>query len=47
MFSLGDYQITFVTLNRFRPLSKPSRVVKRLLFLTNITKLDGTPSKIK
>ena len=38
---------TFVTLNRFCPLRKPLRVVNHLLFLTDKTKLDGAPSKIK
>ena len=47
IFSLGDHQINFATLNRFCPLSKPRLVVNNLLFLTDKTKLDGTPSKIK
>ena len=47
IFSLGDYQIAFVTTNKFCPLSKWRRVVNHLLFLTDKTKLDGTPSKIK
>ena len=47
IFGLGDHQITFVTLNRFCPLSKPPRVVNHLLFLTDKTNLDGTSSKIK
>ena len=47
IFISGDHQVTFVTLNRFYPLSKPPRVVKHLLFLTGKTKLDGTPTKIK
>ena len=47
IFTLGDHQITFVTLNRFCPLSKPPRVVNHLLFLTDKAKLDGTPTKTK
>ena len=47
IFSTGDHQITFVTLNRFCLLSKPRCVVNHLLFLTDKIKLDGTPSKIK
>ena len=47
IFSLGDHQITFVTLNTFYLLSKPARVGNHLLFLADKTKLDGTPSKIK
>ena len=45
--SLGDLQITFITLNRFCPLSKPHRVVNHLLFLTDRTKLDDGTSKIE
>ena len=47
IFSLGDHQITFVTSNRFCLLSKPQRTVNHLSLLTDKTKLDGTPSKIK
>ena len=46
IFSLRDHQqITFVTLNRFCPLSKPPPPIH--LFLTDKTKLDGIPSKSK
>ena len=47
IFSLGDHQITFIMPDRFFLLSKPPRFVKHLLFLTDKTNLDGTPSKIK
>ena len=43
---LRDYQqITFVTLNRFCPLSKPYLPIP--MFLMDKTKLDGIPSKSK
>ena len=38
---------TFRHAYRFCPLSKTPRVVNHLLFLTDKTKLDGTPSQIK
>ena len=41
IFSIGD------TLNWFCLFIKPRRVVNHLLFLTDKTKLDGTPIKIK
>ena len=51
IFSLRDHQqITFVTLNRFCPLSKPPPFPSpppKPLFLMDKTKMDGIPSKIK
>ena len=44
-FLKGSSKKTFVTLNRFCPLSKPP--LPHPLFLMDKTKLDGIPSKIK